>query len=467
MAISPAELKELWALGSLGYKLHAGQKPIRKAIRDLPVNVREALIFCSRRYGKSFLAAVMAIEDCIRKPKSQVFIIGPSIKQTTGIVNGLIPKIIEDAPDGLMRQIKSEKVWHFSNGSKLIIGGFDNALESSRGMHADAIYLEESGLSDPDHYDYTLKSVLFPMMQHSRGKMIHLTTPALTIDHPLHTDTIPKTEANGAFFKFTIRDNPLLTEAQIEEEILNLGGLESSHCQRELFCNIVRDELTTVVPQFRSDIHVVDLSPPADSHFWVSGDIGGTRDKTVFLLWAYDYGLDKLVVVDEVVCDKQTPTPTLIAEALKMEAGRSVYRAIDAAGQTLIDLSAQYGYPSFLPEKLKFDTNILRVQSAFWKNEVVVHPRCKFLIATLNSGQLNKQRTDFARTEALGHCDALAALVYGLRHADRRVPRRKPGPRDDTFSRVKAPEDQLIESLKGLSWTSETVDTGQLFPSRA
>jgi hypothetical protein len=450
MQPTPEQVAELWRIGNLSYKLHEGQKQIRKTIRSLPPNVREALVFCSRRYGKSYLAACLALEDCLKTPHANVIFIGPSIRQTLDIVRLIFPEILHDAPKGLVTQSKSEKRWHFSNGSQLMIGGFDTARESIRGLKANSVYLEESGSAHPDLYEYTIKSVLMPTMMHSQGRLIHLTTPAPIIDHPLHAITIPKTQAEGSYFRFTIRDNPLLSLEIIEREIHELGGLESSHCQRELFCNIVRDEQTTVVPQFDEKKHVSAAPPPADAYYWISGDIGGVRDKSVLHLCAYDHVTKKTMFLDERAFDPKTPTVEIVKGALEMEAGRQVYRAVDAPGQLYVDLSAVYNYPCFLPEKLHFDQNIHRVQTAFWKDEVLVNPTCKLLIATLNSGQLNKQRTDFARTEALGHCDALASLVYGLRHADRRAPIQYIKPGEDVWNRQPKPSDALVHQLRKL-----------------
>ena len=449
--LTKEQIAELWKRGNLSYKLHDGQKLIRRTIRALPQETREALVFCSRRYGKSFLAAVMALEDCLRTPRSNVLFVGPSIKQTLDIVRLIFPEIMHDAPKGLITQSKSEKRWHFSNGSQLMIGGFDTARESIRGLKANAVYLEESGSAHPDLYEYTIKSVLMPTMMHSQGRLIHLTTPAPVIDHPLHTITIPKTQAEGSYFRFTIRDNPLLSPEVIEREIHELGGYESSHAQRELFCNIVRDEHTTVIPQFDEAKHVGEFDPPADGYYWIAGDIGGVRDKSVLLLMTFDYHTKRVLVVDERGFDPKTPTTEIVKGGLDLEKGRTVYRAVDAPGQLFIDLSSTYNYPCFLPEKLQFDHNIHRLQTAFWKNEILIHPRCKLLIATCNSGQLNKQRTDFGRTVALGHCDAMAALIYGLRHADKRVPAIKPGPKGDTWNPNPKPQDALAEQLRKLS----------------
>jgi len=423
------QLEVLWNAGNLNYKLHEGQKLIRKTIRALPATTRESLVFCSRRYGKSYLACVLALEDCLKTPNANVLFVGPSIKQTLDIIRLLLPEILADAPKGLVTQSKSEKRWNFKNGSQLMLAGFDTAAESIRGLRANSIYLEESGSSDPETFDYVVKSVLYPTLMHSRGKIVHLTTPALTIDHPLHTQTIPSTSNNGAFFRYTIRDNPLLTDEVIASEIDSLGGYDSAHTKRELFCEIVKDDNIIVVPQFDDRKHVADLSLPDDAYYWVAGDVGGVRDKTVFLLMAYDYAIDKIYVVKEMVAGTQTATSEIVKRALEMEGGRQISRFVDAPGQLFIDLASTYNYPCFPPEKLEFEHNIHRLQTAFWKDQVLVHPSCKLLITTLRSGQLNKQRTDFSRTKDMGHCDALAALIYGIRHADRRRTERprKPG----------------------------------------
>jgi hypothetical protein len=193
----------------------------------------------------------------------------------------------------------------------------------------------------------------------------------------------------------------------------------------------VKDDNIIVVPQFDDRRHVVELSLPEDAYYWVAGDVGGVRDKTVFLLMAYDYAIDKTYVVREMVADTQTATSEIVKRALEMEAGRNISRFVDAPGQLFIDLASTYNYPCFPPEKLEFEHNIHRLQTAFYKDQVLVHPSCKLLITTLRSGQLNRQRTDFSRTRDMGHCDALAALIYGIRHADRRKVEKPRKP--DTF----------------------------------
>ena len=98
----------LWQRGDLSWKLHLNQKIIYEQLRE--IDAREAVVTCARRFGKSYMAVVMAIEDCLQNPGITVRIIGPEIKQTANIVHPLIMKISADAPNGLIQRMKSEVV---------------------------------------------------------------------------------------------------------------------------------------------------------------------------------------------------------------------------------------------------------------------------------------------------------------------------------------------------------------------
>jgi len=59
---------------------------------------------------------------------------------------------------------------------------------------------------------------------------------------------------------------------------------------------------------------------------------------------------------------------------------------------------------------------------AFAKGEVIIDPGCKHLIETLRNQQWNNKRTDWLRTQILGHGDSLAALIYWYRMLNKQNP---------------------------------------------
>lgn len=337
--------------------------------------------------------------------------------------------ITADAPPGLITQKRSTTTWHFSNGSILSIGGFDTALESFRGRTLFNIYLEETGFSTAnlDDYAYLLYAVLMNTLRSRIGaRILHLSTPSRLVDHPLHLETLPKCKLANAFYCYTIQDNPRLSQEQIDKEIATLGGRDNVTAKRELFCEIVRDDAITIIPQFEEARHVHPLVRSTSYKYLVSGDFGYKADKSAFHLMAYDHDLGKIVVLEEFWCEALKTTKE-VADSLKAKWNdlQPTY-VIDYQGNTGNDLGAE-GIPPTFPNKDKFDATYTSLRNDFFNDRILIDPSCQLLIQTLRSGTFNKQKTDYLRTTTLGHCDALMSLVYGLRHVDR-VTDKRPRP---------------------------------------
>ena len=417
---------ELWHRGVLTWKLHEGQRKVYNLIQNLDPKVREVVLLISRRWGKSYLGCVMALEDCLRNPGGQVFIVGPTIKQTRRILTPIIRKITEDAPDGLIQQTISDLTWRVGD-STLLLGAFDTAFESFRGMEASSIYFEETGLSGIEDYDYVMKSVFRPTLMHTRGRMYHNTTPPKDLDHPFIFDTMVSAAANKSLFIYTIEDNPLLSKEDIESEIIAAGGRESQHCKRELFCQIERDDQRLILPEFDENRHVKTLDTPPHTFFLTSIDFGGVKDNHAELVCYYDFARNKVCFTDEEWLEINTGTNEIIQRALSMEQRVGVKwvrgnprRIVDAPGQTHVDLK-RMGFICDLPAKGKdsVEDGIQAMRVALLRDQIEIDPRCTKLIETCKYASWNHLRKDFQRTPSLGHCDMLAAMSYAFRHLDK------------------------------------------------
>lgn len=438
-----------WYKGKLDWKLHAAQKSIYSILRGLTQNQREALILCARRFGKSYLGVICALEDCLQNDEVQVAIIGPTHKQTRSIVTPLIRSILRDAPEDLVNHGKSTSTWHTANGSSIILGGFDTVLESLRGLDLYSVYLEESGLAtaDSEEYNYLLYSVIFPTLMHSRGRITHLTTPPRILGHPLVTETLPRCGMEGTLFSFDITKNPLLTEEDIEKEIELLGGRNSITVRRELFVEIIRDDSVTILTTFNEDVHVKDIEPSHDLVYCVGGDLGYTNDLSVFLLAGYDHNLGKILILDEKYFQPSTATSEIV-NALEEWKELNPTFVVDIQGNTRIDMSG-LGLPTVTPIKDRFESTITFLRNEFYRESLFINPKCSLLINTCLNGMFNKQKTDFYRTTTYGHCDALMALVYLLRSIDKTKDLRpKPKPHE-VFSIQK--DSDFVKNIKGLA----------------
>jgi hypothetical protein len=330
-------------------------------------------------------------------------------------------QILDDCPDHLRpTYLASKQTWIFKNGSQIKLVGLDKNRNGLRGNAINIIILDEAGFVASLKYQY--ETVIIPATAKQKNiKIVVISTPPESPEH-YFVELIHKAQdrENGYYLCLTIDDISDLDPDERKRLLEEVGGEFSSNAQREFFCKIQADSSRVVVPQFSRKRHVTTPSVPDDAYYWVAGDIGGVRDKSVFLLCAYDPTIDRICILKELVAEAQTATTEIVKRALEMEGGREIARYIDAPGQLFIDLASTYRYPCFPPEKLKFEQNIHRLQDAFYKDQLQVAETCTFLIRSLEGGLLNNSRTDFERTDKLGHCDALAALVYALRHADRR-----------------------------------------------
>ncbi len=411
-----------WTTGNLTFKMHSGQHEIWELIEKN--EAQEFLLFISRQWGKSWLGLLIAISFCIRNPRSIVRVAAPTLKQASDIVTDNLTKIISDAPIGLIKPFKSMNRWKIGE-SELRLGVLERAhVDSLRGGNAKLVILEEGGFVKSEEYQYAVRSVIGPQLLRSKGRLLHISTPSEDPLHYIHTEVMPSTQLTNTCFLRDIYTNPQLNEEQILAAQKLVGGEDSSAWKREYLVQIVRDPTVVVVPEFEAELHVIESQLPEHSYWHTVIDFGGVRDKTAAVIVYYDFLRGKKVVIDELSFEPNTPTDVIVAGVLEAESRYHSFgigkhnRIADVPGQTQIDLHSLHKFMIIPPVKDEWKAAINQLKVAIKLNEWEIHPRCKFLITSLTSGMFNKQKTDFARSSALGHCDAIAAMMYANRAID-------------------------------------------------
>jgi Terminase-like family. len=435
-------------IGDLSWLLWDQQVPIYKAVHSIPDQIDEFVVLCARQFGKSHLGVILAIESATRHRDRCILIMGPDTKQTKDIVNPRMRRIQAYLPPGMLVPSKSENKWILYHDrdkkqldfSEIVIGGMNENSSSQRGKTVQDIFIEEVEDINPDDYTESLRSDLGPALAHSQaGKMVFLTTPPKVPDHPFNTDTLVKARLNDSLAVFTIDDNTALSPTQYEACVRRCGGKETDDFKREFLCQIIRDKSLVVVPAFNDEKHVLQLTIPPQTTWNIMVDWGGVQDYTVGLLYTYDYLRNKLLFKEEFVFFENTPTNVIWPEIRRwMEDYHIPWTRVyaDAPGQVLVDLASLLskakergkmplveGEPSIgLPRKDDWESAINNVNVKFGIDFIEIDEGMKFTRETLRSGTFNKKRTDFERTKALGHCDALATLMYAIRHFDKENP---------------------------------------------
>lgn len=462
----------------LSYKLDSLQLHIHRTVKE--AKAKKICIISSRQIGKSYWDCDFSLEFLINNAGKIARIVAPTLKQCGDIVQDNLVNIIQDAPPDFIEPIKSSYRWRVGASSSLRMGALERQyVDGNRGGNASLVIYEECGFVSQEDFIYGVNSVLGPQLLRSKGIEIFVSSPSEDPDHPLHTQILPECEELGTAFTYMVFDSPSITPDMVSEAMtrsgclftmqfihevyrlpeMKLGNahaiklaaihnlaakmqvfLSEAFC-REYLAEIIRPATRMVVPGYNPAIHVIPFTVPINCVWNVTIDWGGVRDKTVALLHTYDYFSDTDLFWDERVFDANTSTDIIVeGDPLSPDKGlrawdepfRVTDHWADVPGQLQVDLT-QRGYPVAIPQKSDWKASLNALNVRFSTNKIKIHPRCKFLQKSLRAGMLNKTRTDFERSPDLGHCDAIAAMMYAVRSQDRTNPYAAEEPSRDQF----------------------------------
>lgn len=434
-----AALKELWRRAELSWKLDSVQKELYSAFYSNKHKISTWLL--SRRNGKTFLLCILALEQCIKKSNSIVKFVAPTQKQIKTVVRPIFRQILQDCPEEISPEFRpSDNIYYFPNGSEIQLAGSDGGhAENLRGTDSDLFFIDEAGTcSDLDNI---IKSILLPTTLITKGRGVLASTPPKESEHDF-LSYIEEAQNKGSLIKKTINDNPRISEQQRLDLIEELGGIDSEETRRELFCEIIKNARTSVIPEFDEKLEkqiVKDWPKPPYFDAYESMDVGG-KDWTAVLYAYYDFRANKLIIEDETVLDFQQEgihTKKLVEEINKKEKilwtnpitleYRKPYQRVSDTDYLFINEIKQQSKLLFKEEEwisfslakkdnLEAAINNLRVLIA--SKKIIIHPRCVTLIRHLNNVKWNKNKDKFARSLDGSHYDTIAALIYLARHVD-------------------------------------------------
>jgi len=410
--------QELWRRGNLSFKLDPAQKDIVKKLNDN--NQKINVVLSSRRLGKSYMACILAVETCLRKPNSSVKFLAPTKLMIESIITPLLNQIFEDCPEKLKPgNNKSKYTYHFHNGSQIQLAGSDGGhAEKLRGSFADLCIVDEAGFCKD--LTNTVRSILIPTTLNTKGKIILISTPPKEVDHDFVTTFLEEAELNGSLIKKTIFDNPRITKEEIDQILVAYPG-------------VIKSVEDSVLPEFDDVLIekiVKEWKKPPFYDAYVAMDIGG-RDLTAVVFGYYDFIKSKIIIEDELIMDFQEQSntikklcddiynkeKTLWVDPLTNEFIKPYLRVSDInyiVTEEIYKTSA--GRVNFVTTK-KDDKeaaiNNLRVMLG--SEKIIINPKCKNLIRHLKNVKWSKNKSTFKRSPDNGHYDLVDALVYFTR----------------------------------------------------
>jgi hypothetical protein len=434
-----AAVNQLWRNGLLSFKLDTTQKELYELYYNSTHKIMTWLL--SRRQGKTYTLCVLALEQCIRKPNSVVKLVSPTKVQVNNNVRPIFRQLLEDCPEDIRPEFRQkEYIFFFKNGSEIQLAGSDSGhAEKLRGGDSDIWMVDEAGSCDD--LKNMVKSILLPTTLITQGKGILASTPPRESDHEF-LYYIEEAEQRGSLIKKTIDDNPRITPEQKQELIQELGGSNTEEARRELYCEIIKDSKSSVIPEFDTALEkeiVKEWPKPPFYDAYEGMDTGG-KDLTVVLYGYFDFRANKIVIEDETVINFQERDQTIELLAKEINKKEKVLWTNPISGEykqphiRVSDISyiltqEIYNHSRKLfpkEETIGFqvakkddaDAMINNLRILLGNKQIIIHPRCVTLIRHLKNVRWDKQRKGFARSADDGHYDAVEALKYLVRVID-------------------------------------------------
>lgn len=425
----------LYANGLIAcWYLRESQLPLYK----LAQNKKRLVCSCRRRFGKTTAIVISMLEKCITTPNLKVYYGSPELIQTRKILFPILDNIYKYAPKQQPKYDTLNGCLVFPNNSKIFLFGAGDSkeLDKCRGQEADILILDEFA-----HFkyrpNYILKEVLLPMLFTTDGQLIISSTPSSDLTHP-YFERIRDAKKSGEYFEHTVLDSLKcgdISESQHQQIIKDCGGIESESYQREWLCRVVPPISSLIIPECSQDkewmINEDQLKQYQNSfnyqyyNHYIAMDIG-TIDYTCILFFTYLFESDIFLFEGEIVLKNEEVTTSNIALKIK-EKIKSLWK-----GKPPLNCIADNNNPILLrdlanTEHLYFnpvrkDSLVAMINCArlkFTNKSIKVFTKgSTYLKDCLLFGLWNEKRTDFVRTDTLGHCDGIAALMYGIRSID-------------------------------------------------
>ena len=393
------------------------------------------VINSARRLGKSYLLAVLALEYAIRNPESQIKFAAPNQKMARKIIFPLFRAILEDCPKHMRPRFRvHDGEYHFSNESLITVCGTEQGqVDGLRGTACDLALLDECGFMTD--LPYVVDSIITPqLLTRPNGRIIMASTPPISPDHPFVSKYMASAMESGAYARFDIYSNPMLTPEQIEEFKKEAGGAESTTWRREYLAEIVTETENALFPEASdSDLmrDVVQEVPRPRFFIPITAVDLGYTDFTGILFGYYHFGLAKVVIEDEILVNKKT-SAEIVSMILAKE--KELWgdnpprtRIVDGPALAIADMNQTHRFMCRTPEKSDLAANVNRVRMDLANRNLLIHPRCAGLIAQATFATWDTSRTKFSRNSSGGHWDLAASLIYLLKHVDRVTQPQPPG----------------------------------------
>lgn len=419
---------ELIKRGSIRHLLHGGQRKFYDMIKNNPEE-QEFFLMASRRYGKSYMLALLGVEHCLQEPTARVRHVFPVLTTGKKALFDIMGQIVSELPRDMRPKLnRTEGTFTFPSGALYMIGSsHKSTMDNLRGTATTMLLADECAFWDADVFDDVLYGVLYPQMLHyPKRKAIFITTPPPTVTHPAIAKVLHKIQAKGFYMGATIYDNPRVSPQEVHKMMEMVGGETSNEWRREFLVELIADDTLRLVPEFKRELHVGEV--PREDNFgqpvvfepYIAVDVG-LVDDSAYVGGYYDYCRQKLIITCEHTCT-YTAFPELhqkyknmVSNNFKNDEFLEPRCVVDIWPIAAFDLRNTYGWAFRAPRKGKLEESLAFLRDAIINNKILIHPSCTKLIFQLETAIWDEKRKEVARNAEQSHADLVMALAYNIK----------------------------------------------------
>lgn len=433
-SLRAANRRKLWLEGDLRHLTRPhGQRTLYDAahahMKRYPGRLIPLVWLCHRRLGKSFLLLLMCFERAIRQPGAQIKYACATRSQVRDIAEPMIALILSQAPGRILVRRDQHNIyirlpsWPQHLESRLQFVGLDYKQgDLLRGTACDLACLDET--RDISVLEYVVKQVLgAQFVDRPHPLLIMASTPPESMEHPFVSVYYEQAEQRGTAFVIPASKNGDWTKEDEEMVVEELGGKDSLAYRREIECELISDTSRTVIPEWekvKGHTVVTEIERPDWYTPYISLDCGW-RDHAGCLFAYFDFDRQKIVYVGELFENYVTlgQLAAMIHEkAQELFSADNFRRSHWVADGNLLEINTlriEHNCP-FLPAekwKKKRDQALAAYRTSLVEGRVEIDGlACPQSCRQHAYGIWNKQKTNFERTETMGHLDLVAAAIY-------------------------------------------------------
>lgn len=437
-----------WSAGNLSYLLRPhGQTKfydfVKSHVYGKEKSIRPIVGNMHRRKGKSYGSMIMCLERCLERPGQMVKYAAATDKDVQEIAVPHLNELLSVKPPFIKYEKNRHEHrfwnpnWGVSEKNKSLlhlIGLNAEKGDRLRGRACDFGVLDE--VRNVNNLRYVFESVLaYQFVGRDNPGIVMVTTPPDSMDHEYVSYFVPNAKQHGRYQCITVDDNPDFTEDDRRMVIEAVRGGEGSiPWRREALCEFLSDPEMLITPEMsiesvQKGVLVPEYERPPFFIPTVVLDGAYRQDKLAIIFGYIDFPNQRLVVEDSYI-DRELTTKEIQSVILRYEHmlgydknPHRVRRKGDLTAQQIADLNIDYKLRIQNVENKDPESTIAELRSQLSTHRIKIlterngRPVNQALIHQLLHGVYTETRSDYARTESMGHWDGGQGLAYMVKVA--------------------------------------------------